>query len=131
MNKTIYWYKIRTTNAGYQSAHDMQKLWEKFMSHNPEMSNKIYVVYTNYENKDQGFYDVYIWLEENFLYFSEKININIDKFLEFESEYYSPDDIMKIWKDIWEDSSLNRRYSYDVEEYDFVNNSVKIYLSIK
>lgn len=53
------------------------QLWEWFMANNPNTTQKIYVVYTHYENQDQGFYDVYIGTQERLVHFSDKIDVAI------------------------------------------------------
>lgn len=131
MNMTIFGYKIRTTNQNAQSMTDMGQLWERFMAGNPNTAQKIYVVYTHYENQDQGFYDVYIGTQEHLAHFYDKIDVEIEKYTEFESEYHSPNDVVSLWKEIWGNPNLQRQYSFDVEEYDFENKTVKIYLSVK
>lgn len=131
MNMTIFGYKIRTTNQNAQSMTDMGKLWERFMADNPDTAQKIYIIYTDYENQDQGFYDVYIGTRENLAHFPDKIDVTIEKHTEFESEYHSPNDIIRLWKEIWANPDLQRQYDFDVEEYDFENRTVKIYLSVK
>ena len=138
MNKNIAGLKVRTTNKDGKSAQDLYQIWNKFMEKDfIESIQKIaknsinYAVYTNYE-KDffEGNYDVYVGREtENSENNFENILVDWEKFEIFEFEYTSPESVFDAWKTIWENKSLNRTYTYDIEEY-YEEGKFRIYISV-
>ncbi len=138
MNKNITGLKVRTTNKDGKSAQDLYQIWNKFMEKDfIESIQKIaknsinYAVYTNYE-KDffEGNYDVYVGREtENSENNFENILVDWEKFEIFEFEYTSPESVFDAWKTIWENKSLNRTYTYDIEEY-YEEGKFRIYISV-
>ena len=139
MNKNIAGLKVRTTNKDGKSAQDLYQIWNKFMEKDfIESIQKIaknsinYAVYTNYE-KDffEGNYDVYVGREtENSENNFENILVDWEKFEIFEFEYTSPESVFDAWKTIWENKSLNRTYTYDIEEY-YEEGKFRIYISVE
>ena len=138
MNKNIAGLKVTTTNKDEKSAQDLYQIWNKFMEKDfIESIQKIaknsinYAVYTNYE-KDffEGNYDVYVGREtENSENNFENILVDWEKFEIFEFEYTSPESVFDAWKTIWENKSLNRTYTYDIEEY-YEEGKFRIYISV-
>lgn len=139
MKKIITGLKTTTTNENNQSMIDLGKIWGKFFEEKyPEVlgkfaqNNKIYAVYTNYE-KDfkEGNYDFYLGVEtaEKQVDF-EDIEVTEDNFEVFEFNYQKPEDTIEAWKSIWSNSDLNRSYTFDIEEYDYENEKLKIYISV-
>ena len=53
-----------------------------------------------------------------------------EKFKVFEFEYASPESVFDAWKTIWENKSLNRAYTYDIEEY-YEEGKFRIYISVE
>ena len=138
MNKNIAGLKVTTTNKDGKSAQDLYQIWNKFMEKDfIESLQKIaknpinYAVYTNYEKDfSEGNYDVYIGKEtQNSENSFENILVNWEKFKVFEFEYTSPESVFDAWKTIWENKSLNRAYTYDIEEY-YEEGKFRIYISV-
>ena len=138
MNKNIAGLKVRTTNKDGKSAQDLYQIWNKFMEKDfIESLQKIaknpinYAVYTNYEKDfSEGNYDVYIGKEtQNSENSFENILVDWEKFKVFEFEYASPESVFDAWKTIWENKSLNRAYTYDIEEY-YEEGKFRIYISV-
>ena len=138
MNKNIAGLKVTTTNKDGKSAQDLSQIWNKFMEKDfIESIQKIaknpinYAVYTNYEKDfSAGNYDVYIGREtENSENNFENILVDWEKFEIFEFEYTSPESVFDAWKTIWENKSLNRTYTYDIEEY-YEEGKFRIYISV-
>ena len=139
MNKNIAGLKVRTTNKDGKSAQDLYQIWNKFMEKDfIESIQKIaknpinYAVYTNYEKDfSEGNYDVYIGKEtQNSENSFENILVDWEKFKVFEFEYTSPESVFDAWKTIWENKSLNRTYTYDIEEY-YEEGKFRIYISVE
>ena len=138
MNKNIAGLKVTTTNKDGKSAQDLYQIWNKFMEKDfIESLQKIaknpinYAVYTNYEKDfSEGNYDVYIGMEtQNSENSFENILVDWEKFEVFEFEYTSPESVFDAWKTIWENKSLNRAYTYDIEEY-YEEGKFRIYISV-
>ena len=138
MNKNIAGLKVTTTNKDGKSAQDLYQIWNKFMEKDfIESLQKIaknpinYAVYTNYEKDfSEGNYDVYIGKEtQNSENSFENILVDWEKFKVFEFEYTSPESVFDAWKTIWENKSLNRAYTYDIEEY-YEEGKFRIYISV-
>ena len=138
MNKNIAGLKVTTTNKDGKSAQDLYQIWNKFMEKDfIESLQKIaknpinYAVYTNYEKDfSEGNYDVYIGMEtQNSENSFENILVDWEKFKVFEFEYTSPESVFDAWKTIWENKSLNRAYTYDIEEY-YEEGKFRIYISV-
>ena len=138
MHKNIAGLKITTTNENGKSEQDLSKWWENF--YQKDFSENLwkiaknsinYAVYTNYEKDfSEGNYDVYIGKEtQNSENSFENILVNWEKFKVFEFEYTSPESVFDAWKTIWENKSLNRAYTYDIEEY-YEEGKFRIYISV-
>ena len=113
MKNIISWLFVRTTNENNKASEDLGNLWWEFIQKDLKsefweniISPLVYVVYTNYENDFKKWdYDVYIW--------------------------FKVEDTAEAWKKIWAMTDLPRKYSFDLEEYDFENKKFKIYISLK
>lgn len=140
MKKIITGLKITTTNENNQAITDLENIWNKFFEekYNEKLqkfakNEKIYTVYTNYKwDFSKWNYDFYIWVEteEEKIEF-ENIKISENKFKIFEFSYKKPSDTIRAWKTIWENKKIQRSYTFDIEEYDYENQSLKIYISVK
>lgn len=138
MKKLISWLKIRTTNEWDKSQIDIWNAWWDFFEkgYNDELlkyslSDKVYVVYTNYSWDFLSWeYDFYLWFEvqKNLEKFSN-IEIFMENYKVFEFDYNQPEDTIKAWEKIWS-YDLDRAYSFDLEEYDYENSKLKIYISL-
>lgn len=140
MKNIISWLFVRTTNENNKASEDLGNLWWEFIQKDLKsefweniVSPLVYVVYTNYENDFKKWdYDVYIWfkVKEKTSDFPS-ILVEEEKFQIFEFDYNSVEDIAEAWKKIWAMTDLLRKYSFDLEEYDFENKKFKIYISLK
>lgn len=145
-NFKIIGIKIRTTNENGQSANDIGKLWEKFMSENigDKIPNKIdasiFSIYTNYEEDHTKPYDTILGCKVSSL--DEIPNGMIGQ--EFEKGNYakyisksnlSEGSVYGTWTEIW-NQDLDRTYAADFEIYgekaqDLTNAEVEIFVAIK
>lgn len=138
--------KVRTTNENGQSANDIGKLWEKFMSENSvakipnKIDTSILSIYTNYEKDHTKPYDVILGCRVNSL--NEIPNEMVG--LEFETGNYAKFSskgnlaqgvVYNTWTEIW-NKDLNRKFTADFEIYgekaqDPTNAEVEIFVAVK
>ena len=140
MKNIISWLFVRTTNENNKASEDLGNLWWEFIQKDLKsefweniVSPLVYVVYTNYEIDFKKWdYDVYIWfkVKEKTSDFPS-ILVEEEKFQIFEFDYNSVEDTAEAWKKIWAMTDLPRKYSFDLDEYDFENKKFKIYISLK
>lgn len=140
MKKIIMGLKTTTTNENNQAVQDLGAIWEKFFGEKYNeilakysQTNKVYAVYTNYENDFQtGNYDFYLGVETTEKQDAfENIEIPETQFKTFTFAYKKPEDTFEAWKTIWANTKLNRSYTFDIEEYDYEKENLKIYISVK
>lgn len=138
--------KVRTTNENGQSATDIGKLWEQFMSENvvEKIPNKIdtsiFSIYTNYEKDHTKPYDTILGCKVSTLNDIPKGMIG----QEFEKGSYTKfiskgnltqGIVYETWTEIW-NQDLNRIFSADFEVYgekakNPENAEVEIFVAIK
>lgn len=121
---SIIGISIVTTNENGQSLIDIEKLWDRFWSEDIQkqvpnkISEDIYAVYTDYENKDIGKYTVIIGLPVcNLNVIPEGFigrELCIGESIKYTSKGKMPDAIVATWMDIWQDQELNRAFRVDV-----------------
>lgn len=87
-----------------------------FYKNNDDYKGKVYAIYHDYESDYKGDYSLALCTED----------ISADKFFEvdfansIEYKCSGKDEIVNVWKRIWEDEEENkiqRRYDIDCEEY--------------
>lgn len=141
--KTVAGIKIRTSNSNPNMVKSIGQTWQKFFEDgiyksicNKENDNSI-GLYTNYENKVNGAYDMIvcceIYKEENLpngIYIKK---IKEGKYAKFVVKGNAQKAVAECWAKIWS-MDLNRKYSFDFEEYisgcEIDNADINIYISI-
>lgn len=120
MNK----FKIRTRNS---DSHEIMVLWEDFMKNgfNPCLG-KVYWIYSNYESDKDWFYDLEIIQEK-----AEWFSLPMLTYKKFDNVWEFPSWIYNTWQGIWSDSTLDRAYELDYEEYDMEKKEASVYISVK
>ena len=140
MQKIISGLSTRTTNENHQSYKDLEALRWKFMKRDLKsafwenlVSPLVYAVYTNYEKDFQSWaYDVYLWFEtKSTVTDFDSLIVDEENFKIFEFEYTTAQDVTNAREKIWSLTDLPRKYSFDLEEYDFANKKFRIYISLK
>ncbi|WP_251520343.1 MULTISPECIES: effector binding domain-containing protein [unclassified Staphylococcus] len=114
----LYVYEtVRTNN--FEDKDIMNKIlgmWDSFYKNNDDYNGKVYAVYYDYESNYKGDYSLALCTED----------ILADKFFEvdfaksIEYKCAGKDEIITVWKRIWEDEEENkikRSYDIDCEEY--------------
>ncbi len=139
MKKIITGLKTTTTNENNQAMQDLGNIWNIFFAekYNEKLkdfaqNNKVYAVYTNYKGDfKSGDYDFYLGVETNSIQKDfENIEVVEENFEVFEFPYQKPEGTIEAWKTIWSNTELERKYSFDLEEYDYENGKLKIYISV-
>lgn len=141
--KTVAGITIRTSNNDPNMSKCIGETWKKFFENgiyqsigNKENDNSI-GLYTNYEGKVNGFYDMMVCCEiskeENL---STEINIKKiaeGKYAKFIVKGNVEKAVAECWAKIWT-MDLDRKYSFDFEEYvsgcEMDNAEINIYISI-
>jgi len=138
--------KVRTTNENGQSANDIGKLWQKFISENivAKIPNKIDAsilsIYTNYEKDHTKPYDTILGCKVSTL---DKIPEGMIG-QEFEKGNYAQfisngnltqGVVYNTWLEIW-NKDLDRKFTADFEVYgekaqNLTNAEVEIFVAVK
>ncbi|MDH6250746.1 putative transcriptional regulator YdeE [Chryseobacterium sp. H1D6B] len=119
---------VRTTNKDNQASQDLGKLWEQFFAENVsgraphKLNDNIYTVYTDYKSNYTEEYTAIIGVPVSDISDIPEGLIGrefpAENFQLFTPKGKMPDAVVKTWLDIWKnDSSLNRKYTYDLEVY--------------
>lgn len=130
--KKIIWLKIRTNNS---STENIAQLWNKFYSENHIEKlwlggKDIYAVYHNYENNENGDYDLLIGWESDIssdIYDVVKIKNNTYK--AYTTNGDMPQKVIDAWWAIWKDSA-DRTYETDYELYTTSENPMNPHVTI-
>jgi len=141
--KTVAGITIRTSNNDPNMARVIGETWQNFFVggiyksiSNKENENSI-GLYTNYEDKVNGTYDMMVCCEitkeENL---PTKINVKRipeGKYAKFVTKGHIEKAVAECWSKIWT-IDLDRKYSFDFEEYvsgcEMDNAEINIYISI-
>lgn len=141
--KIVAGITIRTNNSDPNMSKAIGETWQKFFGDvvyksimNKKNNNSI-GLYTNYENKVNGNYDMMVCCEiskeENL---PEEIDIKRiakGKYAKFVVKGHIQKAVAEFWKELWT-MDLDRKYSFDFEEYkggcDMDNTEINIYISI-
>ena len=141
--KTVAGITIRTSNNDPNMAESIGEIWRRFIVggvsesiSNKENDNNI-GLYTNYEDKVYGDYDMMVCSEiskeENI---STEINVKRipeGKYAKFVTKGHTVKAVAECWSRIWA-MDLDRKYNVDFEEYvsgcEMDNAEINIYISI-
>lgn len=136
--KIVAGLAIRTSNSDSNMKNCIGEAWKKFFEDGiyQGISNKINEntigLYTNYQNKVSGKYDVIICCEisreQNLSSGVEIRKIAEGKYAKFVVKGNSEKVVGEFWTKLWA-MDLNRKYSFDFEEY-VGNSEIHIYISI-
>ena len=141
--KTVDGITIRTSNNDPNMAKTIGETWQSFFVggiyksiSNKENDNSI-GLYTNYEDKINGAYDVMVCCEiskeENLLTEINVKRIPEGKYAKFVTKGHAEKAVAECWSKIWL-MDLDRKYSFDFEEYvsgcEMDNAEINIYISI-
>lgn len=130
---------VRTNNNSADMPQKMDFVWKNFFKIYKDINNKIdkkcLGVYTNYESDFKGDYDIMVCCEvdktDNLNNDISIIKIPSQKYAEFTLN--NRKEIPEFWQKIW-NMDLNRKYSYDFEEYEDISNidecKVKIHIAL-
>ncbi len=137
--------RIKTTNKDEQSAKDIGRLWEQFMSEQiagkipNRIDTSILSIYTNYEGDHLQPYDTILGCRVSSLEDIPVGMIGQDFAKSDYVQFHAKGDLTKIiyntWLEIWE-QNLDRTYTADFEEYDEkaqdpTNAAVDIFVAVK
>ena len=141
--KTVAGITIRTSNNDTNMTKAIGETWQKFFASGiyesifkKENDNTI-GLYTNYEDKVNGAYDVVVCCEiskeENLPAEIDVKKISEGKYAKFVAKGNVQKAVAECWAKIWA-MDLDRKYSFDFEEYiggcDMDNAEINIYISI-
>jgi predicted transcriptional regulator YdeE len=141
--KTVAGIEIRTSNNDPNMGKAIGETWQQFFSGgiyksipNKKNDNSI-GLYTNYEDKVNGAYDVMVCCEiskeEDLPSEIEVKKIIEGKYAKFVVKGQIEKAVAKCWTEIWA-MNLDRKYSFDFEEYisgsEMDNAEINIYISI-
>lgn len=141
--KMVAGIKIRTNNNNPDMKNCIGRAWQTFFEDGiyqsiPSKKNGDTIgMYTNYENKTNGDYDVLICCEisddENLPIGIETKKIEAGKYAKFSVKGEMEKVVAECWKQIWS-TNLDRKYTFDFEEYkgNCKNNDteINIYIAI-
>jgi len=141
--KTVAGITIRTSNSDPNMAKAIGETWQQFFDggvyasiSNKKNDNSI-GLYTNYEDKVNGAYDMMVCCEiskeENLPTEINVKKIAEGKYAKFVAKGNVQKAVAECWSKIWS-MDLDRKYSFDFEEYiggcDMDNAEINIYISI-
>lgn len=139
--KIVAGIKIRTNNSDINMKNNIGRAWQAFFKDGIYQSilnkknNNTIGLYTNYENKPNGDYDVLVCCEilneKNLPSGIEVIKIEASKYAKFVLKGEMEKVVAECWTRIWT-MDLNRKYTYDFEEYkgDCIDGDVEINIYI-
>lgn len=134
---------IRTNNSDPNMSKSIGEAWKRFFEGglynsipNKQNNNSI-GLYTNYENKVNGNYDMMVCCEvrdvENLPEGIHVKRIEEGKYAKFEVRGNVHKAVAEFWEELWA-MNLDRKYSFDFEEYkaegDMDSAEIDIYISI-
>ncbi len=133
----------RTSNKAPDMGKVIGEAWQKFYEGGiysviaDKKNNNTIGLYTNYEDKINGAYDVMICCEisrqENLLGKSHMKKIVKGKYAKFVVKGKAKEAVGEFWAKIWE-MDLDRKYTFDFEEYisgcEIDEQEIHIYISI-
>ncbi|MCY6959916.1 GyrI-like domain-containing protein [Clostridium brassicae] len=141
--KTVVGITTRTSNTDRNMTKLIGGLWYKFFNNGiyESISNKknncSIGLYSNYENNENGLYDVTVCCEvstcENLPVDVQVKKIPAGKYAKFVVNGHVQTAVSEFWTKLWS-MDLNRKYSCDFEEYqsdgDMENCEIHMYISI-
>jgi len=140
--KIVAGITIRTSNNDPNMAKSIGEAWQSFFTGgiyqsilNKENDNSI-GLYTNYEDKVNGAYDLMVCCEILKEDLPTEINVKRipeGKYAKFAIKGHVVKAVAECWSKVWK-MDLNRKYSFDFEEYvggsEMDNAEINIYISI-
>ncbi len=136
---------VRTRNEDQHLTNDIHNLWDVFMKKETihripnKLENTLYGVYTDYENRDSGYYTAIVGCKVSTLDTIPDGMIGITINNGTYSKFIAKGDVTKnaipdTWAKIWK-SNLSRTFSTDFEVYDErainpVNAEVDIFVGV-
>ena len=141
--KTVAGITVRTSNSDLNMTTTIGKTWQKFFEDGvyasiPNKKNYNSIgLYTNYEDKVNGEYDLIVCCEiskqENFPNGLDMKKIPEGKYAKFLVKGHVQKAVAEFWDKLWP-MDLDRKYSFDFEEYiggcEMDNAEINIYISI-
>jgi len=134
---------VRTSNGDANMTKVIGETWKSFFEEgiyqtimNKKNENTI-GLYSNYENKVNGEYDVVVCCEvskeEKFPEGIQVRKIEKGKYAKFKIKGHVQEAVWEFWNKLWE-MNLDRKYSFDFEEYkggtEMKDSEIDIYISI-
>jgi len=140
--KIVAGITIRTSNNDPNMAKVIGETWHQFFAGgvyqsilNKKNDNSI-GLYTNYQDKVKGTYDVMVCCEVSKEDLSSEIEVKKiaeNKYAKFVAKGHMEKAVAECWTKIWA-MDLDRKYSFDFEEYvsgsEMDNAEINIYISI-
>ncbi len=141
--KIVAGITIRTNNNNPNMKEDIGRTWQDFFVGNVyesilnKQNDNSIGLYTNYENKVNGAYDMMVCCEiskeENLTNKIDVKKISEGKYAKFEVKGNVQKVVAEFWNKLWS-MDLDRKYSFDFEEYksgcEMDNAEINIYISI-
>ena len=141
--KIVAGFTIRTNNNNSNMKEDIGRTWKKFFVGNVyesilnKQNNNSIGLYTNYEDKVNGDYDMMVCCEiskeENLINEIDVKKISEGKYAKFEVKGNVQKVVAEFWNKLWS-MDMDRKYSFDFEEYkgdcEMDNAEINIYISI-
>lgn len=137
---------VRTSNEGGQAMQDMGALWSRFYKENiaaaipGKAGEEIYSIYTDYESDHRGAYTAIIGFKVNSLDSIPPGMVGCEfkggAYRKYAAKGEMPAAVVQQWQEIWNDSTLDRKYTADLEVYgekaqDPADAGVDIYIAVK
>lgn len=125
---------VRTSNAAETGPDGrIPGLWGSFFASQPDLSQRMYGVYSHYESDLHGEFNVTAGVKAG-TDTQPGVHIQSGSYLAFPAQGVMPDAIIQTWKTIWEhfahQHEYERAYGTDFEEY-LGPESGMIYIGIK
>jgi len=140
--KIVAGITIRTSNNDPNMAKVIGETWHQFFAGGVYQSilnkknDKSIGLYTNYQDKVKGTYDVMVCCEVSKEDLSSEIEVKKiaeNKYAKFVAKGHMEKAVAECWTKIWA-MDLDRKYSFDFEEYvsgsEMDNAEINIYISI-
>ncbi|WP_400075670.1 effector binding domain-containing protein [Winogradskyella sp. R77965] len=137
---------VNTTNENEKSNQGIGLLWQRFFVENVgtkitnKLSEDIYSIYTNYETDYRGKYTSILGYKVSSLDNIPKglIGFEIPKgtYKKIVAQGNMPEALIKTWKDIWNNETINRSYTTDFEIHSSKSqkdddSEVEVFISVK
>ena len=129
---------IKTITDNKEGISLIPQLWGQFLNdniiktiENKIPSSKMYAIYTEYENDENGKYTFLLGAPVKDINSTEAIHtfatIPAGKYAVFTAA--NKDKVIKVWQFVWE-RTFDRNYKTDFEVYDMITEEVKVYVGL-